>query len=425
MEQERLSKKSVLKSYKKLILLIIGIVIGVIIGSYFGEKAMVLKPLGTIFLNLMFTTVVPLVFFSLVSSIIKMENMERLGKILKWTMIMFVSTGIFAAIYIIIIMKFFPPAQGVKIDLPVYSAPESFDFLTKFAEAITVSDFKDILSRTAMLPLIIFSLLFGYSLRTVLNTNEDYSKPTISFIDASSQALIKVVDIIMIYAPIGLGAYFAALVAQYGDDIVGAYSRTVIMFFPICIIYFLIFFTLYAFYAGGINGVKVFYKNIFPSVVTSMATQSSIATLPTNLTVIDKIGVKKDVAAIILPMGASIHMDGTVITTIVKIAFAFGIFGLDFSGMGVWIPATILSIMAGVVMSGIPGGGMMASLIIVGFYGFSPEVVPILVTIGMITDSIATMVNATGDVVVCMMVSKHVDSKKWLEKKLENGEVEL
>ncbi len=422
---EKISKKSVLSSYKMLIFLVIGIVVGCIIGAVFKEKAVVLKPLGQIFLNLMFTTVVPLVFFSLVTSIIKMSNMQRLGAILRRTILVFVVTGIISSIFIIIIMTIVPPAEGVTIALPEYQAPESFSFLTKFAEAITVSDFNLILSRNAMLPLIIFSLLLGYCIRLELNKRKEYVNVVVGFFDTMAEALMRLVNLIMVYAPIGLGAYFAALVGQYGQELIGAYSKAVIMFFPICIVYFLIFFTLYAFYAGGSDGVKVFYKNIFPSVVTSLATQSSIATLPTNLQVTEKMGVKEDIAAIILPMGATIHMDGTVLTTLLKIAFAFGVFGLKFQGLGVWVPAVILSVMAGVVMSGIPGGGMMGSLIIVGYYGFSPEIIPILVTIGMLTDPIATMINATGDAVSCMMVSKKVDSKDWLKKQIEEGNVTI
>ncbi len=421
--KEKISKKSILSSYKMLIFLIIGIVIGCIIGAIFKEKATVLKPLGQIFLNLMFVTVVPLVFFSLVTSIIKMSNMKRLGKILKYTILVFVITGIISSIFIIIILFIVPPAEGVTIDLPAYEEPESFSFLSKFAEAITVGDFNLLLSRNAMLPLIIFSLLLGYCIRMELNKREEHVKTVVGLFETLSEALMKLVNLIMLYAPIGLGAYFAALVGEYGQELIGAYSKAVLMFFPICIVYFLIFFTLYAYYAAGKTGIKVFYRNIFPSVVTSLATQSSIATLPTNLQATENMGVEEDIAAIILPMGATIHMDGTVLTTLMKIAFAFGIFGLDFVGLGVWIPAIILSVMAGVVMSGIPGGGMMGSIIIVGFYGFSPEIIPILVTIGMLTDPIATMINATGDAVACMMVSKKVDSKEWLSKKIEKGDV--
>src|SRR5699024_1698951 len=148
--------------------------------------------------------------------------------------------------------------------------------------------------------------------------------------------------------------------------------------------------------------VKLYFKNIAPTAITSLATQSSIATLPTNFDATRRMGVKDDVSSLVLPLGATIHMDGAVMTTLMKIAFLFGLFNLKFIGLKVWIPAILISAMSGVILSGIPGGGMMGELIIISFYGFNPEVLPVILTIGLLTDSIATMINCTGDALVAM-----------------------
>jgi len=391
-----------------------GIIAGCTIGLIYGEKATVLKPFGQIFLNFMFTAVVPLVFFSLSSSIAKMSNMKRLGKILKNTIGIFIVTGIIASVFIITVVTIVPPAAGVEIDMGTYEASSQMNFMEQVVKAISVSDFNLILSRNAMLPLIIFAMVFGYCISYVTKERNLTHNPVVDFLDICADAFMKMINIIMLYAPIGLGAYFAALVGTYGSELLGAYTKAVLMFFPICIFYFLIAFTAYAYYAGGTAGVKSFYKNIFPAVITSLATQSSIATLPTNLNGTKRMGVPEDISNIVLPLGATIHMDGTALTTLMKIAFLFGIFGMKFSGIGVWSTAIAISVMSGVVMSGIPGGGMMGSLIIVAFYGFNPEVIPIIVTIGMLTDAIATMINATGDAVVAMMVTKRVEGKDWM-----------
>lgn len=414
MSKKEGKKVSVFQNYKLLIFLIIGIATGSIVGLIFKEKAVVLKPFGQIFLNLMFTAVVPLVFFSLASSVAKMSNMKRLGKILKHTLMIFIVTGIIASIIIITIVTIVPPAEGVDISFGEYEQPEQLNILDQIVQALTVGDFNQILSKGALLPLIIFAITLGYCIRFV--SKDEESNAAIDFLDIMSQAFMKMINLIMLYAPIGLGAYFAALVGEFGAELLGAYSKAVLMFYPICIAYFLIAFTGYAYYAGGTRGIKVFYKNILPSVVTSLATQSSVATLPTNLSASRKMGVKDDISNIILPLGATIHMDGTALTTLMKIAFLFGIFGLDFTGFGVWSTAILISVMSGVVMSGIPSGGMLGSLIIVGFYGFNPEVIPVIVTIGLLTDAIATMINSTGDVVVGMMVSRNVDGKDWMDK---------
>ncbi|HCX61435.1 dicarboxylate/amino acid:cation symporter [Sedimentibacter sp.] len=421
----KITAKSVLKSYKSMIFLIIGITIGCIIGLVYGEKAKVLEPFGQIFLNFMFTAVVPLVFFSLSSSIAKMSNMKRLGKILSNTIAIFFITGIIASIFIIAVVTVIPPAEGVSIDMGVYEESSQMNMLDQVVKALSVSDFNLILSRNAMLPLIIFAMTFGYCISYVSKKRGLINNPVVDMLDICSDALMKMINIIMLYAPVGLGAYFASLIGTYGSELLGAYTKAVVMFFPICIFYFLLAFTAYAYYAGGVKGVKLFYKYIFPAVITSLATQSSIATLPTNLAGTKKMGVPDDIADIVLPLGATIHMDGTALTTLMKIAFLFGIFNMQFSGLGVWATAIALSVMSGVVMSGIPGGGMMGSLIIVGFYGFNTEVIPIIVTIGLLTDAIATMINATGDAVAAMMVTKRVEGKNWVDKIYDEQNIEV
>lgn len=398
-----------------MILLLIGIVVGCIVGAVMGEGAQIFQPFGQIFLNLMFTAVVPLVFFSLSSSIAQMSNMSRLGKILKNALIVFMVTGIIASIFIIFIVVVIPPAEGISIDMGTYDEASQMNIMDQIVKALTVSDFNLILSRSAMLPLIIFAIAFGYCVSQVSKARNLEKNPVTEFLDICTEAFMRMINLIMLYAPIGLGAYFASLVGTYGTDLVSAYAKAVLMFFPICVVYFLTGFTAYSYYAGGVRGVKAFYKNILPAVITSLATQSSIATLPTNLRGTRRMGVPDDIANIILPLGATIHMDGTALTTLMKISFLFGLFGMPFVGLKVWITAIAISVMSGVVISGIPGGGMMGSLIIVGFYGFNTEVIPIIVTIGMLTDAIATMINATGDAVSAMMVTRLVEGKDWMD----------
>lgn len=144
------------------------------------------------------------------------------------------------------------------------------------------------------------------------------------------------------------------------------------------------FFTIYAYWAGGKNGVKVMFKNILPPTATSIATQSSVATLPVNLEAAKNIGVPKDIREIILPIGATMHMDGTVFASILKIAFLFGIFGKSFTGIGTFISAMLIAVMSGVVMSGVPGGGLIGEMLIVSLYGFPSEAFPIIATIGFL-----------------------------------------
>jgi Na+/H+-dicarboxylate symporter len=412
------SKKTVWENYRFSIILIISIAIGSIIGLIFGERAVVLKPFGDIFLNLMFTVVTPLVFITIASAVGSMVNMKRLGKILGNMLLVFVITGLIAAILIIIIVKIYPPAEGVNIQVEAAGELDKLTFADQVVSAITVNDFSKILSRSNMLPLIVFSILFGYCVSAVGGEDSIVAKA----LDALSKVMMKFISVIMLYAPIGLGAYFASLIGEFGPQLLGAYARAMVVYYPLCVLYFFVFFALYTYYAGGMEAVKSFFKNIVEPSVTSIATQSSIATLPTNLRAAQRIGVPKDVREIILPIGATAHMDGTVLSSILKISFLFGIFGMEFSGIGTYLTAIGLSVVGGVVMSGVPGGGLIGEMLIVNMYGFPPEAFPIIATIGFLVDPPATWLNATGDTVASMMVTRIIEGKDWMTKKLTQNE---
>lgn len=409
-----MDKKGVWESYRFSVILIGAIILGSIIGVNFGEKAKVLKPLGDLFVNGMFMIVVPLVFVTISSSISSMNDMKRLKSILKNLLLVFVSTGAVAAVIILIVVNIFPPAQGVHLSLPSAEALKPFQTGDQIVKAITVTDFPELISRKNMLPLIIFSIVFGLC----INMIGEKGRPLAKGLEALADVFLKMINLLMYYAPIGLGAYFAALVGEYGKELIGSYTRAMIVYYPLCIAYFFIMFPIYGYIAGGKLGMKSM-KNLISPAITSIATQSSIATLPVNLEAAERIGVPKDIREIVLPIGATAHMDGTVFSSILKISFLFGIYNVPFEGVGVYISALILSILGGVVMSGVPGGGLIGEMLIVTMYGFPPGAFPIIATIGYLVDPPATMINATGDTVAAMLVTRLVEGKDWMLKKLK------
>lgn len=410
MEKSEINKKSFWKNYSFPILLLTGIAIGSIIGIILGEKATVLKPFGDIFINLMFTAVVPLVFITISSAVGSMINMKRLGMILGYMLLTFVVTGAIASIIIIIAVKIFPPAAGVNISIPTPEAVKPVSLGEQFVKAVTVSDFPQLLSKSNMLPLIIFSVLFG----TCVSLVDDEKKSIAAGLEKFSKVMMKLIELIMYYAPIGLGAYFAALIGEFGPQLLGSYAKAMIIYYPICIFYFFAAFSVYSFYAGGKNGVKVFFGNILNPSITSLATQSSIATLPVNLEAAKNMGVPKDIREIILPIGATMHMDGTCLSSILKISFLFGIFGKGFSGIGTYLIAIVVSVLGGVVMSGVPGGGLIGEMLIINLFGFPMEAFPIIATIGFLVDPPATWLNSTGDAVASMVVTRMIEGKNWI-----------
>lgn len=422
---EKTTRQKIWDAYRFPIILIGAIALGCIIGIVMGEQAVVLKPLGEIFLNLMFTIVVPLVFLTISSAVGSMINMKRLGKILGTLLGTFLVTGFIAGVLSIIIVKTIPPALGADIAVTAGDGgAEALNISEQIVGMLTVSDFSELFSKSNMVPLIVFSILFGLAV-SAISAAAGEDNIVAKGLNALTQVILKLVDYIMMYAPIGLGAYFAALIGEFGPQLLGSYGRLISIYYPTCLGYFLIFFTLYAFFAAGRDGVRIMFKNILPPAVTSLATQSSIATLPVNLDAAAKIGIPKDIRDIVLPIGATIHLDGTVISAVTKIAFLFGLYGRDFSGIGNYTAALAIAVLGGVAMSGIPGGGPISEMMIVNMFGFPPEAFQIIATIGFLVDPPCTCVNAAGDTVAAMIVTRVTEGRNWLKDRIANGEVNL
>jgi Na+/H+-dicarboxylate symporter len=161
------------------------------------------------------------------------------------------------------------------------------------------------------------------------------------------------------------------------------------------------------------------FKHLFKPAAVSFGTCSSVATIPTNMEVAEETGISKDVTDIVLPLGATMHMDGSAMLAIVKVAFLFGIFGMDFTS-GQAVLAIIVAVFASVAMSGIPGGGGTGDLVLctVFFPDQLAVAYPISIALANLMDPPATMVNAAGDYVVSFIVSRFVDGKDWLQKQL-------
>jgi Na+/H+-dicarboxylate symporter len=401
-----------LKSYGFSILLIISIIVGAGLGIHFQKDAVVVKPLGDIFLNLLFTVIVPLVFFSISSSVASMNNIGRLGRILSVMVLIFVATGLIASTVMITAVILYPPAAGVNIPLPATADVHHLKASELIVRAFTVSDFPLLLSKNNMLALIVFSILTGLATSAVGEKGRAFA----AFLASANEVVMKLISFIMLYAPVGLCAYFAYLVGAFGPELLGSYARAMTLYYPTAVAYYIVAFTLYAFLAGRAAGVKKFWCNIIPPSLTALATGSSMATIPSNLQAADSIGVPRDISEVVIPIGATIHMEGSCLAAVLKIAFLFGIFQMPFSGIEPILTALGIALLTGVVVSGIPGGGTIGELLILSLYGFPPEAFPLITMIGTLVDAPATMLNAVGDNVSSMMVARVLGGKGWMEE---------
>jgi Na+/H+-dicarboxylate symporter len=399
-----------LKSYGFSLLLIISIIFGALLGIVFKKDAAMFKPLGDIFLNLLFTVIVPLVFFSISSTVASMTNLKRLGKILSVMVLLFVGTGLIASVVMIVAVVLYPPAVGTGIPPPSVADVPQLKAADQFVRAFTVSDFPNLLSKNNMLALIVFSMLTGLATSAVGEKGKTFA----GFLTSANEVMMKLITFIMYYAPIGLGAYFAYLVGVFGPELLGSYARAMTLYYPTALVYFVVAFSLYAFLAGRAAGVKKFWRYIIPPSLTALATGSSMATIPANLQAADDIGVPRDISEVVIPIGATIHMEGSCLAAVLKIAFLFGIFQMPFSGVETILTALGIALLTGVVVSGIPGGGIIGELLILSLYGFPPEALPLITMIGTLVDAPATMINAVGDNVSSMMVARVLGGKGWL-----------
>lgn len=408
-----MEKKSFFKTYGFIIFMLAGIIAGCIVGWVNPDLGGKLEPLGTIFINLMFCIVVPLVFFSISSAVANADGAKRAGKVMGVTIGTFLVTAAIAAIFMYIIVLIFPISDKRVVEESVEVAGLGFaDMVINF---FTKPDFAELLSRRAILPLIVFAVLFGFGVQSAGGKETLTAK----ILDDVTNCIMKMMKIVTYYAPIGFFGFFASLVAVYGPDLIGQYSRTLIIYYIVCFVYMFIFFPIYARFGGGKGGAKVMFKHLLRPAAVSFGTCSSVATIPTNMEVAEETGISKEVTNVVLPMGATMHMDGSAMSAIVKVLFLFGFFGID-AAPGKIIVAIIIAVFSSVAMSGIPGGGGTGELVLCSVF-FPDQLAvafPIALALGNLVDPPATMVNAAGDYVVSFIVERFVNGKDWLQKKL-------
>ena len=404
--------KNFWKNYGFILAMLTGIAGGCIVGLTAPAFAENLKPLGELFTNMMFCVVVPMVFCSICSAIANMPSMGRAGKVMGVTIATFFVTAGIASVIMYAVMRVFPVVTGTY-NVPQADPSEVLGVGEMIVSFFTKPDFVELLSRRAILPLIVFAVIMGFGIQMSGGPNTMTAK----LLEDITGCIMNAVKIVTYYAPIGFFGFFANLVATYGPELIGDYSRTLLLYYGLCFVYMFTFFPLYARFGGGKGAVKVMFKHLFKPAAVSFGTCSSVATIPTNMEAAESTGINKDITNIVLPLGATMHMDGSAMSAILKVAFLFGMFGQDFS-TGRAILAIIVAVFSSVAMSGIPGGGGTGELALCTI--FFPEQMaiayPMALALGNLVDPPATMLNAAGDYVASFIVSRFVDGKDWLQK---------
>lgn len=416
-EEKTMSKTTEKKksSYRDPLILIAFVIIGAVLGLVLGEKASFLYPIGQIWLNLLFVLLVPLIFFSISSSISNIADAKRIGKLLVLTIGIFILTAAIAGVYMLVVTGIF----GVDTSIQLEAAEEvTQTAATGIGEQIvntfTVSDFPDVISRSHILALIVFTVFFGVTV-SVLG---EKGRPVAEWLSNMSLVFYKMVALLMKLAPLGLMAYFANLTGTYGAELLKSYARGLLIYYPATVVYFFVFLALYAFLAAGSWGVKNYFKNILTPALTALGTRSSAAALPLQLDACDKLGVPREVSSVVVPVGATCHMDGACIATIYEIVLCCALFGKSLNSVGDFVFVIVIAVAGSVAVSSVPGGGAAMETMIISAFGFPSIALPVLLMMTQLFDAGCTLVNSCGDTVASMLVTRALYGKDWFKKNL-------
>ena len=415
--------KKFLSNYKSTIILLVAIIVGAIVGIIFKDDATVLSPLGDIFLNLLLVVIIPLIFLTITTSIAKMKTPKRLGKIMVSIVVVFVITSILAVLvgfFSTYFVKLVEPSDGETIKASLEetttedtsSKDDDVTIVQRTANLLTVNDFSKLLSKDNIIALLVFSIIFGIA----INMTGEKAKPVLDFLNSANEIINNVLKIIMYYAPIGLGCYFASFIGSFGTSIAVGYLKTFFIYLFVSLAFFAIMYTLYALIAGGKKGVKIFWKNVLPSTLTALATCSSAASIPVNIKCTKNMGVPADIAETTIPLGTSFHKDGSIIGSVFKIMFLVCLFGTSVATPDAIFGILGISLLATLLVTAVPiGGGTISEMLIITMMGYPVAALPILTIIATIIDAPATMLNVVGDTSSSMLVARMVDGKKWLK----------
>ena len=410
--------KKFLSNYKSTIILLVAIIVGAIIGLVFQEKATILSPLGDIFLNLLLVVIVPLIFLTITTSISKMQQPKRLGKIIITIFGVFLITSLisvliaFAVTYPVKLVNV-EDGKMIKDALATEEEAEEAEEISiadRTVDLITVGDFKDLLSRDNIVALLVFSILFGVA----LNMSGEKAEPLKKVLESANEVINNIIKLIMYYAPIGLGCYFAALVGSFGKSIALGYLKTFVYYTVVSVVFYIVMYTIYSLIAGGKKGVKSFWKHAVPSALTALATCSSAASIPVNVKSAKNMGVPDDIAETTIPLGTSFHKDGSIIGSVFKIMFLVCLFGTEVGTVGSVLSILGVALLANLLVTAVPiGGGTISEMLIITMMGYPVAALPILTIIATIIDPPATMLNVVGDTTTSMLVARVVDGKDW------------
>ena len=405
------------KPKKKLSLamqIFIALVLGIIAGfALSGNPAIAngyIKPFGTIFLNLVKWVVTPLVFFSIMAGVISMRDIRKVGSVGITTIIYYLFT---TAVAIIIGLVFanifkgvFPVLQTTDLE---YAAKDPVSFMDTLV-GIFPSNFLKPFVDANMLQIIVASLIIGFSLLLIGEKKQIEFKA----VDTLNDVFLKAMEMIIKLSPIGVFCLICPVVAENGASILGSLAMVLLVAYLAYIVHTAVVYSIAVKAGAGMSPVK-FFKGMLPAMMMAFSSASSVGTLPLNIECSEKLGADKDVSAFVLPLGATVNMDGTAIYQGVCAVFIASCFGiqLTFSQM---LTIVLTATLASIGTAGVPGAGMIMLAMVLQSVGLPVEGIALVAGIDRIFDMGRTTVNITGDASCAIIVSARERRKAEAKK---------
>ena len=390
-------------NYKQTLLLLGGIVAGGAIGFVLPDVAPYLKPVGDVFMNLLFVLIVPLVFFSVSNSVANLTRRNMLGRMLGSSLVVWVVMLLAAAVLTYVVTLIYNPieaganlmAEGVEM---VAEQGQSIGELV--VNTVTVSDFQDLFSIRHILPLMLVAVLVGVAAAKL------DSDDVCAFFEKGNDMTGKALELLMAAGPLGLGCYFAAVASQMGGMLVVGYGRILLIYCAIAALFFGVINPLLALFAVGKDRMRHYWQSILQPTVTAVSTLSSSACMPANLMACKQLGVQDDVAESTIPIGTHLFKFGSGISCTLKVLFVFLLTGHDIAGPTAALAVIGMGILASMVVGAVPTGAGTAELLICSMVGADPRMVGLVMVISTLVDMPATLLNVNGNMTATLLINK-------------------
>lgn len=400
-------KKKMSLAMQIFIALVLAIAAGLLLQKHAQFAETYIKPFGTIFLNLLKFIVVPIVLFSIMCGIISMRDIKKVGAIGLKTVVYYMCTTAFAITIGLIggnlFKKMFPVIATTDLSYQVGEKTSLMDTIVN----IFPSNFISPMAEANMLQVIVMALLIGFA---IILVGEEKNTRIITACNDLNDVFMKCMEMILKLSPIGVFCLLCPVVAANGATIIGSLAMVLLAAYVCYIVHAVV---VYSFTVKTIGGVSplTFFKEMLPAIMFAFSSASSVGTLPINMECTEKLGASKEISSFILPLGATINMDGTAIYQGVCAIFIASCYGIHLT-LPQMLTIIFTATLASIGTAGVPGAGMVMLAMVLTSVGLPVDGIALVAGVDRIFDMGRTTVNITGDASCCVIVSN-------LEKKRE------